>query len=232
MFYPLALPAECCGDYEIDTSTTTVAIGRELNDSLTFVKNALNAIPYVSGASAEVSGSVVMQDICCNEEIITDGKKTVSGTITGSVTVSKTLSPIDYSFKYTVPGTSCTTGITLRAGPLIEVAVGISLGVTGEINNCTNTTALSGSANAHGTITAGFTAVQELQACGYAIKASANATASTGVVGGVTYSSNGASTYNIGFQDVTADITINTCILTYDCSITIARGYVLIKGNA
>ena len=228
---PCVSSAECCGDYEIDTTPTTVAIGRELNDASTYLRNALNAVPYVSGASVDVSGSATMQDICCNEEIISDGKKAISATITGSVSVEKTLSPIDLPFEYTVPGTTCTTGITIRAGSTAGITVGISLGITGETNKCTNTTALSGSANATGTVTAGFSAVASVEACGYAIEAKGNATASTGIIGGLTYSSNGASSSNIGFQDVTADIGISTCILTWNCTVSVARGYVLVKGN-
>lgn len=228
---PLIVQAECCGDQELDSSTTTIAIGRELSDAQVFVKNALNSIPYVSGASVGVSGSIAAQDICCNENIITNGKKDLSGTLSGSITASKTLSPIDIPITYTIPGTTCTTGITLRAGPLIGVTAELSLNVTGEINSCSNTRNLSGSANASGTATAGLVAVAGITACGYDLEAKGNATASTGITGGVSYSSNGGSSYNICFQDLTADIGISICIGTWNCSLTVARGYVLVKGN-
>ena len=94
-----------------------------------------------------------------------------------------------------------------------------------------NTTALSGSANATGTVPAGFSAVASVEDCGYAIEAKENATASTGIIGGLTYSSNGTYSSNIGFQDVIADVGTSACALTWNCTETIARSYVLIKGN-
>lgn len=57
---PCVSSAECCGDYEIYTTPTTVAIGRELNDASTYLRNALNAVPYVSGAS---SSNIGFQDV-------------------------------------------------------------------------------------------------------------------------------------------------------------------------
>ncbi len=223
--------AECCGDKELDTTKKVIGIGRELNDAKSFLENALNSIPYVSDASVDVSGRIEAQDICCNEQIMENGKKELSGTINGSVSVSKVLSPLDIPFTYTIPGTTCTVGLTLRAGPKIGIEAEISLGVSGEINSCSNSRRLSGRANASGNVVVGLVADLQTEACGYSISVEGKAETSTGIMGGVSYDSNGGSRSTICFKDLVADISIKVCVFDWNCSFVIVDEYTLVKGN-
>ena len=232
LLLPIISKAECCGDIDFIPTTSTASISIEADGAKSSLRNALLNIPYVKSCNISVSGSVSLEDICCNETtIMYNGKKTFSANINAYASGGGQIYPPKFiDVTATMPGTECSVSLVVSAGVVAEISVSASMGAFGVINSCSNTNNISGSANATGTLSAGLAGEAKVTACGTEVSAKTSATGNTGVSGTVIYNS-GSCTSSICFHPLTANIAASFCFLGYTCTYTFLDGYVLINGN-
>lgn len=227
---------DCCGEYKMDTSETTVQIGVEFDAPKKFLENVFKKIPYCDkmSVSFNISGSGSVKDCCKNEmEIVREGEMTLSGALNANASAKFPVSPINYKMPEVIyPGTDCKAVLTISVGPYITPSIDTTLMLEGTMDDCGNENRLKGSASATGSLTAGLQGEVKMKVCDAEISCDANASATGSISGSISYDSENGSEHSVCFGDLTGDLSASFCFpLIGTCSVTIARNYVILKGG-
>ena len=197
---------ECCGNKEYDPSEDTIEKKYDVKPVADFISSAFNKLPYVDGVEGGAEATIAFKP-CCNsaEEVENLGVGKITGSVSASATVDKTLSPLDINNKVEV---RCCgkVGFMISAGPYIKIGASLEAKITGTKNQCDDTEEWEASASASGKVTAGVKAEAEIVSCDVSIYGKVNASVSTAVGGEFTYNSLTGGSSDICYSDLKGDI--------------------------
>jgi hypothetical protein len=221
---------ECCGDEEFDPTASTSESFSPPSSITDALADGIKNIPYVDDASTSADITAEVFDCCDGDTIVSDGKKTLSGTVAASATINKTLSPIDFSFSHNwhLCGE---VGLVAEVGPYIEVSPSVSATVSGTLDECGSDN-WGASGTATGTLTGGLQANVVAVVCDESTYVEVNASGTTGVSGTISWNSNSGTSGTACVHDLTADVSAKVDIPFWgEEEITILDDFVIVSGN-
>ena len=223
---------ECCGNKEYDPSKDTIEKKYDVKPVADFISSAFNKLPYVDGVEGGAEATIALKP-CCNsaEEVENLGVGKITGSLSASASVDKTLSPLDIS--HTMDIKACgEVGVILDVGPYIKLGASLEAKITGTKNQCDDTEEWVASASASGKVTAGVKAEAVMVVCFVSVYGKADASVSTAVGGEFTYSNLTGGSADICYGDLKGDINAEFDVPAYgQKEFKLKKDYLFVAGN-
>lgn len=227
---PASTGMECCGDEEFDPTASTSESFSPPSSITDALADGIKNIPFVDDASTSADITAEVFDCCDADTIVSDGKKSLSGTVSASATINKTLSPIDFDFSRNWWGCG-EVGVIAEVGPYIEVSPSVSATVSGTLDECGSDN-WGASGTATGTLTGGLQSNIVAVVCDESTYVELNASATTGVTGTISWNSNSGTSGTACVHDLTGDVTATAELPLFGRkSFPILDDYVIVSGN-
>ena len=228
---PASTGMACCGDVEYDPSAN-IEKSWEIKKLKSAIESALAAIPYVSDPEAGANVNINFSPCCgSTDTVIEEGKGEISGDVSVSVQLEKTLSPFSSEFYFDIKGCG-RVGASVNVGPFIELRPSLSAVVSGSVDRCDDTETWGASGTATGNVVAGVKAETKAIVCDKSVSANAEANASTVVTGSFSWNNNDGAEGKACVSDLFGNIFVEASIPFYGKKkINIVNKYVFLEGN-